>query len=142
MEDALFLTQPQLKGRRVEVVRQLAPARAYANGNQIQQIVVNLLVNAVQAVGQKGRVTVTTGLGPGGRARLVVADDGPGVPAQIAGRIFEPFFTTKPEGQGTGLGLSICYRIAEEHGGSIHYEPVPEGGASFVVEIPPVPSKS
>ena len=142
VEDALFLTQPQLKGRQVEVVRQLAPARAYANGNQIQQIVVNLLVNAVQAVGQKGRVTVSTGLGPGGRARLVVADDGPGVPAQIAGRIFEPFFTTKPEGQGTGLGLSICYRIAEEHGGSIHYEPVPEGGASFVVEIPPVPSKS
>ena len=142
VEDALFLTQPQLKGRRVEVVRQLAPARAYANGNQIQQIVVNLLVNAVQAVGQKGRVTVSTGLGASGRARLVVADDGPGVPAQIAGRIFEPFFTTKPEGQGTGLGLSICYRIAEEHGGSIHYEPVPEGGASFVVEIPPVPSKS
>jgi two-component system, NtrC family, sensor kinase len=142
VEEALFLTQPQMKGRQVEVVRHLAPARAFANGNQIQQIVVNLLVNALQAVGQEGRVTVTTGVSAGGRARLAVADDGPGVPPQLAGRIFEPFFTTKPEGQGTGLGLSICYRIAEEHGGSIHYEPVPEGGASFVVEIPPAPSKS
>ncbi|HEX8908187.1 MAG TPA: ATP-binding protein [Anaeromyxobacteraceae bacterium] len=141
-EDALLLTQPQLKGRQVKVLRQLAPARAFANGNQIQQIVVNLLVNAVQAVGPQGRVTISTGVAPGGRARLVVSDDGPGVPPQIAGRIFEPFFTTKPEGQGTGLGLSICYRIAEEHGGSIHYEPVPEGGASFVVEIPPAPGKS
>jgi two-component system NtrC family sensor kinase len=65
-----------------------------------------------------------------------VTDDGPGVPPGIAERIFEPFFTTKPEGQGTGLGLSICYRIAEEHGGSVRLENVREGGARFVVDLP------
>ena len=141
-EDALFLTQSQLKGTQVEVVRKLAPAHTVANGNQIQQIIVNLLVNALQALGKKGRISVATGLSSSGRAQLVVADDGPGVEPKLASRIFEPFFTTKPEGQGTGLGLSICYRIAEEHGGSIHYEPVPGGGASFVVELPPAPVKS
>ena len=141
-EDALFLTQSQLKGTQVEVVRKLAPAHTVANGNQIQQIIVNLLVNALQALGKRGRISVATGLSSSGRAQLVVADDGPGVEPKLASRIFEPFFTTKPEGQGTGLGLSICYRIAEEHGGSIHYEPVPGGGASFVVELPPAPVKS
>jgi two-component system NtrC family sensor kinase len=68
--------------------------------------------------------------------RLAVSDTGPGVPPELAERIFEPFFTTKPEGQGTGLGLSICYRIAEEHGGSIRMEPPPGGGARFVVDLP------
>jgi two-component system NtrC family sensor kinase len=135
-EDALFLVQSQMKTGKVEVVRDLAPALAVGNGNLIQQILVNLLVNALQAVGDEGRITVSTGAAATGRVRAVVSDDGPGVPPDLQGRIFEPFFTTKPEGQGTGLGLSICYRIAEEHGGSIHYEPAPGGGASFVVEIP------
>jgi two-component system NtrC family sensor kinase len=71
-----------------------------------------------------------------------VSDDGPGVPPEIQSRIFEPFFTTKPEGQGTGLGLSICYRIAEEHGGTIRHEPAPGGGASFVLEIPSTAPRS
>ena len=140
-DDALFLMQSQIKGGQIEIVRQLEPARAVGNGNQIQQIIVNLLVNALQAIGGKGRISVTTGAGQPGRAQIVVSDDGPGVPPDIAGRIFEPFFTTKPEGQGTGLGLSICYRIAEEHGGSIHYESVPGGGAAFVVDIPAAPTK-
>ncbi|HEX9288007.1 MAG TPA: ATP-binding protein [Anaeromyxobacteraceae bacterium] len=141
-DDALFLMQSQLKNGQVEVSRDLAPAVAIGNANQIQQILVNLLVNAVQAIGGKGHITIRTGAGEQGRVRAAVADDGPGIPADIAGRIFEPFFTTKPEGQGTGLGLSICYRIAEEHGGSIRHEPVPGGGASFVLEIPAAPVKA
>ena len=142
-DDALFLMQAQLKKNgHVEVSRDLAPAVAIGNANQIQQILVNLLVNAVQAIGGKGHITIRTGAGEHGRVRAAVADDGPGIPADIAGRIFEPFFTTKPEGQGTGLGLSICYRIAEEHGGSIRHEPVPGGGASFVLEIPAAPVKT
>ena len=142
VEDALFLMQPRLKEGRVEVERQLAPALAIGNANVLQQVAVNLLVNALQAIASQGRITVSTGPGRPGHVQLVVADDGPGVPPEVAGRIFEPFFTTKPEGQGTGLGLSICYRIVDEHGGSIHHDPAPGGGAAFVVEIPAAPARA
>jgi len=134
-EDALVLLQAQIRGR-VEVVRSLETAKTLGNANQLQQIAVNLIVNAAQAMGGTGRIVLTTGPGAPGRVRLAVSDNGPGVPPEIAERIFEPFFTTKPEGQGTGLGLSICYRIAEEHGGTIRLEKGPEGGACFTVDLP------
>ncbi|HYQ81053.1 MAG TPA: ATP-binding protein, partial [Anaeromyxobacteraceae bacterium] len=126
----------QLKDSRIGVERRLQPVRVMGNANQLQQVVVNLVVNALQAMGASGRIAVETAPGPGGRARLAVADSGPGVPPELAERIFEPFFTTKPEGQGTGLGLSICYRIAEEHGGSIALERPAQGGARFVIDLP------
>jgi len=136
VDDALFLLQSQLKEGRVEVVRDYAEAVALANANQIQQIVVNLVVNALQAMAGEGRLVVSTVASGAGRVRLAVADSGPGIKPEVARRIFEPFFTTKPEGQGTGLGLSICYQIAEEHGGTIRLEPSPEHGACFVLELP------
>jgi two-component system NtrC family sensor kinase len=136
LEEALLLVGPKLKDGRLEIVRSYAPAAAHGNANQLQQIALNLLVNAIQAVGGEGRITVGCGpLGPG-RVKLWVRDTGPGVPPEHAKRIFEPFFTTKPEGQGTGLGLSICYQIAEEHGGTIRLEPGEERGACFVLELP------
>ncbi|WP_242392934.1 ATP-binding protein [Anaeromyxobacter oryzisoli] len=138
-EDALFLLSSQLKGGRYEVVRRYEPACAHANANQLQQIAVNLLVNALQAMDGEGRVVLTTGAAGPGRVHLSVEDSGPGIEPEIAKRIFEPFFTTKPEGQGTGLGLSICYQIAEEHGGSIRAESGAERGARFVVELPAAP---
>jgi len=140
-EDALFLLSSQLKDGKVEVVRRMAPALCHGNGNLLGQILVNLLVNALQAIRNQGRVTVETGV-EGGVCLVRVSDNGPGVPPEIQSRIFEPFFTTKPEGQGTGLGLSICYRIAEEHGGTIRHEPAPGGGASFVLEIPQAQPRS
>jgi two-component system NtrC family sensor kinase len=136
IDDALFLLQSQVKDGRIEVVREYAEAVALANANQIQQIVVNLVVNAMQAMAGEGRLVVSTGPAAPGRVRLAVADTGPGIKAEVARRVFEPFFTTKPEGQGTGLGLSICYQIAEEHGGTIRLEPSPEHGACFVLELP------
>jgi two-component system NtrC family sensor kinase len=141
IDDALFLLQSSFKDRRVEVVRQFRPAVALGNANQLQQIVVNLVVNALQAMGGSGRLTVSTGPAGPGFVRLAVADSGPGVRSEVARRIFEPFFTTKPEGQGTGLGLSICYQIAEEHGGTIRLEPSP-AGACFAVELPAAPERS
>jgi two-component system NtrC family sensor kinase len=140
VDDALFLLQSQLKDGRIEVVREYRDAVALANANQIQQIVVNLVVNAVQAMGSEGRIVVSTGVSGPGRVRLSVADSGPGIKPEVARRIFEPFFTTKAEGQGTGLGLSICYQIAEEHGGTIRLEPGPDQGACFIVELP-VPAR-
>jgi two-component system, NtrC family, sensor kinase len=137
-DEATFLLHVELQRARVEVVRRLEPAIAHGNANELQQVAVNLLVNAMQAVGtsRSGKITVRTGPGPAGMVRLAVLDDGPGVPPQVAERIFEPFFTTKQEGEGTGLGLSICYRIVEEHGGLIHHEPAPGGGACFMVDLP------
>jgi two-component system, NtrC family, sensor kinase len=140
VDDALFLLQSQLKPGRIEVIREYAPAVAVANANQVQQIVVNLVVNAVQAMNGEGRIVVSTGPAGGGRVKLQVADTGPGMKPDVARRVFEPFFTTKAEGQGTGLGLSICYQIAEEHGGSIRLEGAPERGACFVLELPAAPA--
>ncbi|HEX9243156.1 MAG TPA: ATP-binding protein [Anaeromyxobacter sp.] len=136
LEEALFLVQPQLKEGKVEVVRAFAPATARGNANQLQQIALNLLVNAIQALAGRGRITVGCGPAGPGAVKLWVADTGPGVRPEHAKRIFEPFFTTKPEGQGTGLGLSICYQIAEEHGGVIRLEPAEARGACFVLELP------
>jgi two-component system NtrC family sensor kinase len=140
-EEALVLVGPQMKDGGIDVERTLEPAVALGNANQLQQIVVNLLVNALQAMRGKGTLTVVTGAAGAGRVSLSVADTGPGVKPEIAKHIFEPFFTTKAEGQGTGLGLSICYQIAEEHGGSIRLEPATERGACFVLELPAAESK-
>jgi two-component system NtrC family sensor kinase len=136
VDDALLILQASLRDGKLTVVRQLDAAHTLGNANQIQQVVVNLIVNASQAVGGKGRIVVHTGPAAPGRVVVSVTDDGPGVPPELVERVFEPFFTTKPEGQGTGLGLSICYRIAEEHGGSIRLENPREGGARFVVDLP------
>jgi two-component system NtrC family sensor kinase len=136
VEDALLILQTSLRGGSLTVDRDLAPATLVGNANQLQQVAVNLIVNAAHAVGGKGRVTLHAGPGAPGRVILSVTDDGPGVPPELAERIFEPFFTTKPEGQGTGLGLAICYRIAEEHGGTIRLESPPGGGARFIVDLP------
>jgi two-component system NtrC family sensor kinase len=136
LEEALFLVQPQLKDGKVEVERHYGEAIARGNSNQLQQIALNLIVNAIQAMGNAGKLTVGCERTGAGHVKLWVADTGPGVRPEHAKRIFEPFFTTKPEGQGTGLGLSICYQIAEEHGGTIRLEPDPEHGACFAVELP------
>jgi two-component system NtrC family sensor kinase len=141
-EEALVLVGPQMKGGDVEVVRGLERAVVLGNANQLQQIALNLMVNALQAMGGKGTLSVAVGPAGPGRVKLAVSDTGPGVRPEIAKRIFEPFFTTKPEGQGTGLGLSICYQIAEEHGGSIRLEQNAERGACFVLELPAAQPKS
>jgi len=136
VDDALLILQPNLRDGKLILTRDLLPARTSGNGNQLQQVMVNLIVNASQAVEGKGKIAIHTGPGAPGRVVATITDDGPGVPADLVERIFDPFFTTKPEGQGTGLGLSICYRIAEEHGGSVRLENLPEGGARFVVDLP------
>jgi two-component system NtrC family sensor kinase len=140
-DEALFLVEPQVKSGKIEVVRRYEPVQALGNANQLQQIALNLCVNAVQAMAGGGRLTVTVAQAGPGRVRLAVSDTGPGVRPEIAKRIFEPFFTTKPEGQGTGLGLSICYQIAEEHGGTVKLEAGAERGACFVLELPAAHAK-
>jgi PAS domain S-box-containing protein len=105
------------------------------NVGQLRQVLVNLIVNALQAIGPGGRVDVET-FAEGEQACVRVRDDGPGIALAHRDRLFEPFFTTKPAGEGTGLGLYLSYRIVESHGGEIHVDSQPGRGARFEVRLP------
>jgi signal transduction histidine kinase len=99
----------------------------------LNQVLMNLVMNAVEAMGRDGALTIT-GSVEGDTVRLALDDTGPGVDVAVRKRIFEPFFTTK--GQGTGLGLALCFGIVEMHRGRIWVETGARGGARFVVELP------
>ena len=107
----------------------------WSDRTQLQQVFLNLMDNALDAVGQGGKVVVTSGL-EGKNLVVRVNDSGPGVPPEIAERIFDPFFTTKEPGQGTGLGLSVCHSIMQRLGGSLTLEKNKGEGAVFMVRIP------
>ena len=135
LEDALRLIAPQLRGR-AEVAREFGELPELSGvPQQLRQVFVNLLLNASQAISPGGHIRITTRV-EGGRAVVIVADDGPGIPPEIIDRIFDPFFTTKPVGEGTGLGLGIAYQIVRSHGGALRVESTPGHGASFRVELP------
>ena len=102
---------------------------------ELQQVLLNLLLNARDAVGERGEIVVSTAAGRG-TALLEVTDDGVGIPDEDLPRIFDPFFTTKGRGKGTGLGLSITFGIVREHGGQIRAESRPGGLTRFRVELP------
>ncbi len=110
--------------------------------SQFQQVLVNLTVNAAQAIHETGRaghisISASSHRGePGTIVRIAIADDGPGVPPAIVDRLFVPFVSSKPPGAGTGLGLSVSFGIVAAHGGTIHHEPNAAGGATFVIELP------
>jgi signal transduction histidine kinase len=103
--------------------------------SQIDQVFLNLLANAAQAIEGPGAITIETRR-DGPTAVIAIADTGSGIPPEIMGRLFDPFFTTKPVGEGTGLGLSISYEIVKKHGGEIRAESPAGGGAVFTVRIP------
>ncbi len=105
------------------------------DASQLQQVVLNLCVNAKDAMEGKGSVEIRA-RGAGGWVRLEVSDTGPGIPQEIQEHIFEPFFTTKPKGQGTGLGLSVVYGIVTQNGGRVEVDSEPGRGARFVIELP------
>ena len=107
------------------------------DARQLQQVCLNLLNNAIQAVtGRRGAQVQLTTRSEGDRVLFEVSDNGPGIPPGVRARIFEPFFTTKPEGQGTGLGLSVSYGIVAAHGGAITVVDTAAGGTTFRVALP------
>ena len=111
--------------------------KTWANGSEMQQLLLNLLINAEQAllsVPPPRSIVLRTRVDDQ-NVLLQCADTGPGVPPDLQTKIFDPFFTTKPEGVGTGLGLSICYGIARDHGGRIWVESTPGAGATFTVAM-------
>jgi two-component system NtrC family sensor kinase len=140
LRSSLELQAYRLKVTNIEVVTELAPdlPKTMADVHQVQQVFVNLITNAEQAMtGAHGGGTLKLKTErTDGAIRVSVADDGPGVRQEDLKRIFDPFFTTKEVGKGTGLGLSICYGIVREHGGRISARNNPDRGATFTVELP------
>ncbi len=105
---------------------------------QINQVLMNLLVNAAQAIGERGTITIRSGQGEH-RVWIEVEDSGCGMPADVLAHIFEPFYTTKPVGKGTGLGLSLSYDIIHKHGGQIEVQSQPGQGSCFRIVLPVSP---
>jgi signal transduction histidine kinase len=111
------------------------PEKVRADRSEVEQIVVNLCSNALDAMPKGGRLMVRT-RPERGRALVEVEDNGPGIPPELRERIFEPFFTTKARGRGTGLGLALAQQIAQRHGGDISVSSEPGKGSVFTVSLP------
>lgn len=137
VEQTLTIAGSVFKGK-VTVVRDLAGSLPAFRGtaSQINQVLLNLVSNAAQAIDhEQGQITIRTRLA-GERLRLSVTDNGKGIASEHLSRVFDPFFTTKPVGEGTGLGLSISYKIAREHGGDLSVESRVGTGTTFTLELP------
>jgi two-component system NtrC family sensor kinase len=137
LTEIIRLMRPQAVVKNIELILDLAPDLPHVrmDSGELQQVVTNLVNNAVQAMPEGGAIRVL-GRHEGTRVVISVEDEGTGIPEELKQKIFEPFFTTKPVHEGTGLGLSVCYGIVNRWGGSIRAENRPEGGARFVVHLP------
>jgi C4-dicarboxylate-specific signal transduction histidine kinase len=139
IERSLLLVQEQLRLRGIEVELELCPDEllVLANPIQLEQVFINLLTNARDAVEESRRKVIRiASTREEGLIRIAFSDTGPGIPSDLQQRIFDPFFTTKEVGAGTGLGLSITYSILKEYGGDITVSSRKGKGATFMIELP------
>ena len=145
VEDTLVLLDREFRKYRIQVELALEDAPpVLADANQIQQVLLNLLINARQAMPDGGRVRIAVRSGEDGMVELVVRDTGSGIPPEILPRIFDPFFSTKrgPDGTGrggTGLGLAACRNIIENHRGKIKVQSTLHKGTQFTLRLPAAP---
>ena len=140
VDETLFLMKHHQRFKRLTVARELdvtLPA-TMGNAEQLTQVLMALMLNAVDAMDDRGKLTVRTGKSPHRSDEVVleIEDNGIGIPRADRSKIFEPFYTTKPPGRGTGLGLSICYGIVEDHRGRIEVDSIPGRGTTFRVFLP------
>ena len=137
VNDVLALLEPQLEASNVTVRRELTPTPAVVQGVEfkLQQVFLNLFLNARDAMPTGGWLTIRTSVGERD-AVIEISDTGGGIPAELISRIYDPFFTTKAPGQGTGLGLSVTYGVIQEHHGSIECESDPDQGTRFTLTLP------
>ncbi len=145
VDEAVVLVQPRLKSKHINLTKQFhGNPVVKVDKQQILQVLINLITNAVDALPEQGRIRVSTGMRPADAvgagngdqkfALIEVADNGPGIPAGVRNRLFDPFFTTKKEG--TGLGLSISQKIVRDHGGAITVSSIEGKGTTFQVNLP------
>jgi signal transduction histidine kinase len=143
VRQAMTLVTIRAKSAGVEVSLTTAPGLPLVKGNnsQIQQVVVNLANNAVDALGKGGRLEISVLRSEkAAHVEVRVKDNGPGIPQELLGQIFDPFFTTKSVGMGTGLGLSLVKDIVEKHDGVVEVESLPGKGSTFTVRLPALAS--
>lgn len=137
VESTLEIIRHELRTKEIQVERALEPLPpVLCHPGKINQVLLNLLVNAVQASGTQGVIEVRTRAVEGPAVEVEVQDHGCGIEADHLPHIFDPFFTTKPVGQGTGLGLSVSYGIIRDHGGAIEVESEPGKGSLFRIRLP------
>jgi two-component system C4-dicarboxylate transport sensor histidine kinase DctB len=130
-------------GVSITVARTDPEIRAMAESTRLEQVVLNLLVNALDAVcGREDPLVAVEAATDGKRVHIVVSDNGAGVPETLRERIAEPFFTTKETGEGLGLGLAISRAIVAEYGGTLDFGPREGGGACFTVTLPAAPAQA
>lgn len=137
IEESITLVANQARIQKVEIVRRFprAPIRVDGIADLLEQVFLNLLLNALNAMPDGGTLSILAD-SAAGRARVRVADTGCGIAAADIDNIFDPFYTKAPVGRGTGLGLSICYSVIRQHGGTISVESMPGSGSTFTVELP------
>jgi len=137
IDDSLELLRHLLKGTITVERRYGDVGRIRAHAGQVNQVFMNLLTNAAQALGGRddARITIDTIAGPE-HVIVKIGDNGPGIPTEVLPRIWDPFFTTKDVGEGTGLGLSIVHELVERHGGTIEVDTTVGKGTTFIVTLP------
>ncbi|OGO07591.1 MAG: hypothetical protein A2Y92_05550 [Chloroflexi bacterium RBG_13_57_8] len=137
IDKAMSLVGHQARAKRIEVIREEAPVLplVVADFNQLVQVFINLIVNAVQAMSEGGRLTMRAGE-ENGRVRIIVSDNGRGIPRENMEKLFTPFFTTREDEKGVGLGLAVSYGIIEKHGGRIEVKSEIGKGSTFTIFLP------
>ena len=142
IERSLELCQYQIANADVTLEKTLEPElpRVLGVSNQLETALINLVVNAVHAMGDKGGVLRVASRRRGGEVEVAVSDEGPGIPERVRTTLFEPFVTTKPEGKGTGLGLSTVLMVVERHNGHVDFDTQEGRGATFRITLPPAPA--
>jgi len=143
IQNVLRILQHRFKqhpGHSIELVLDKQLPEISGSAAELEQVILNLVLNALDAIPDTGQITIRTMSEPNGlRVKLAVEDNGSGIAVEHMPKLFEPFFTTKPVGKGTGIGLSTCYHILQAHGGEITVDSTPGEGSVFSVRLPTRP---
>jgi two-component system NtrC family sensor kinase len=139
VKESFILVGNQLRINDIHLQQDIPDTALYIKGNRskLEQILVGIMTNAIQAIKSNGSLEVkVTADKDGGHALISISDTGPGIPESEIKHVFEPFFTTKPVGKGTGLGLSVAYSLAKEHNGDIQVRSEDGKGTTFTIILP------